>query len=92
MAETSNSSFDLVRDHDAARLEHGIEADPPVAALDRRSALEADPGVAERVLRRAGELNGTEIFLVTPLMVRSPVIVQSSPSRVTSVDTKVMLG
>src|SRR3954463_4403214 len=47
--------LDPVADQHAAGVQHGVPGQRPVAALDGQRALEADPGVAERVQRRAGE-------------------------------------
>ena len=57
----------------------------------------AEPSKPRRVLPNGScaepvNSNGTEIGRVTPLMVRSPVMVHSSPSRVTPVLVKVMSG
>ena len=82
--------LDLLGDEDAAGLERGVEGQAPVLAVDAGPALEADPEVAERVARRAGGLEADRDGLVTPLMVRSPVITQSSPSRSTLVEEKVI--
>src|SRR3954447_1988937 len=48
--------LDLVRDEHAAGLERGVPAEPPLLAVQGGCTLEADAGVAERVLGRAGEL------------------------------------
>src|SRR3712207_7711821 len=47
--------LDPVTDQPATRLQRGVPGQPPVAAQDGQGALEADPEVAERVQRRAGQ-------------------------------------
>ena len=50
--------LDLLAHEDAAGLEGRVEGEVPVGAVDGDLTLEADPGVAERVLGRAGLLEG----------------------------------
>src|SRR4051812_34734210 len=48
--------LDLLADEDAALVEADVPLQAPVAAVDRRLALEAGPEVVPRVDRGAGEL------------------------------------
>ena len=84
--------LDLVGDEDAAGLERGVPGEAPVLAVDGGLALEADADVAERVQAEPVCSKSIVTDLVTSLMVRSPVMVQSAPSRLTSVEVKVIVG
>src|SRR6478752_789965 len=77
--------LDLLRDQHAAGLERGVPAQAPVLAVDAGATLEADAQVAERVGSKT-----TVTGLVSPLIDRSPVTTQSSPSRSTLVEEKVI--
>src|SRR4051795_6737180 len=48
--------LDLLAHEDAALVERDVEVQAPVAAVDRRLALEAGPEVAPRVIGGAGQL------------------------------------
>src|SRR3954454_23399142 len=48
--------LDLVRHQEATGLERGVPGQAPLLAVEGGAALEAEAGVAERVLGRAGQL------------------------------------
>ena len=92
IAETSNSS-----------LTFSLTRTPPVsrAALKERfqsvRSMVTSPSKPTRVLPNGSlaepvSSKGIVTDLVTPLMVRSPVMAHSAPSRSTSVETKVICG
>ena len=92
MAETSNSSltFSLTSTPPVSRAAFQVRPQSVrlmVVAPSKPTRVLPNGSLAEPVSSK-----GTVTDLVTPLMVRSPVMAQSAPSRSTSVETKVICG